>query len=43
VHPGLDRVHRAQPHRLERLVIELAAIVITHTALWQKRKIKSAN
>jgi hypothetical protein len=42
VHPGLDRVHRAQSHRLQRLVVQLAAVVLAHTALSQKQKIKSA-
>ena len=42
VHPRLDRVHRPQPHRLERLVIQLAAVVLAHTALLQNQKIKSA-
>ena len=42
VHPRLNRVHRPQPHRLERLMIELAAVVLAHTALLQNQKIKSA-
>jgi hypothetical protein len=42
VHPGLDRIHRPQPHRLQRLVIQLAAIILTHNALLQNQKIKSA-
>jgi hypothetical protein len=33
MHPGLDRVHRAQPHRLEGPVVQLAAVVLAHTAL----------
>jgi hypothetical protein len=36
VHPGLDRVHRPQPHRLERLVVQLAAVIVAHTALSQE-------
>ena len=39
MHPGLDRVHRPQPHRLERLVVQLAAVVLAHTALSQKQKV----
>ena len=41
VHPGLDRVHRPLPHRLQRPVVQLAAVVLAHTALSQKQKIKS--
>jgi hypothetical protein len=36
MHPGLDRVHRAQPHRLEGLVVQLAAVVLAHTAFSQE-------
>jgi hypothetical protein len=43
VHPGLDRVHRPEPHRLQRLMIQLAAVVLAHTALLQNQKIKSVN
>src|SRR5688500_11250982 len=42
MHPGLDRVHRPQPHRLERHVIQLAAVVFAHASLSRNPRSKSA-
>ena len=38
MHPRLDRVHRPQPHRLQGPVVQLPAIVLAHTALWQEKR-----
>jgi hypothetical protein len=38
MHPGFDRVHRAQPHFFKRVVIQLATIVVAHEPLSQNTR-----